>query len=174
VCCYAQKSVLNIKKIVPASPNLPKQPNWFYLAFCAVALSNFSLLNFQRLQLFLYVFCNQKTIFIKYYILFWSFCNSQVPKIPLFSFFFGHSKFVPKKGARGAPGPLYIRVKWLKRNILQFFMEYYLQNSTTYSQQKGWRGVENRVYGASWGWRWCVWWPRMLEKRYLSQNNHVL
>ena len=80
------------------------KPSWFYLEFCAVALSNFSLLDFQRLELFLCVFCNQKTMFIKYCILFWSFCNSQVPKIPLFSFFFGHSKFIPEKGARGAPG----------------------------------------------------------------------
>ena len=29
-----------------------------------------------------------------------------------------------------------------QRNILQFFMEYYPQNSTTYSQQKGRRGLK--------------------------------
>ena len=33
-------------------------------------------------------------------------------------------------------------VKLLERNILQFLMEYYLQNSTTYSQQKGRRGLK--------------------------------
>ena len=32
---------------------------------------------------------------------------------------------------------------------MEIFREYYRQNSTTYSQQKGRRGVENRVYGAS-------------------------
>ena len=55
MCCYAQKSVLNIKKNVSASLNLPKQhPQWLYLGFCAVTCSNFWLLNFQWLHFFFF------------------------------------------------------------------------------------------------------------------------